>query len=285
MNTRYALLALLLTDGCANPLFDLNSTIQKFGYIPYTTPLEYAGTGTLVSGDAAHLEILASPDSCFPETVDINGTPTLLRSIDNTTLPTQSETTTVNVNVAADFFKLLQVGSPSINVTANIQDLQSFTFSFTGAHIEYINAITLQSYYASMNSACKSYLNLVGFIIQAVRVDSMSFTFYQKDDSAVSLDLEKVQEYLDLSAAVAWHIQDNYTLVIDSPKYIGYQLGTLRPEDDGISLYRATSTIFNQFIFKKITTIPLDTGLESQDESLSSHFPTPQAPLNAKFAH
>ena len=261
MNTRYALLALLLTDGCANPLFDLNSTIQKFGYIPYTTPLEYAGTGTLVSGDAAHLEILASPDSCFPETVDINGTPTLLRSIDNTTLPTQSET------------------------TANIQDLQSFTFSFTGAHIEYINAITLQSYYASMNSACKSYLNLVGFIIQAVRVDSMSFTFYQKDDSAVSLDLEKVQEYLDLSAAVAWHIQDNYTLVIDSPKYIGYQLGTLRPEDDGISLYRATSTIFNQFIFKKITTIPLDTGLESQDESLSSPFPTPQAPLNAKFAH
>jgi hypothetical protein len=288
MKVRYILLTLLLFEGCGDILFDLRSAIQQFGYIAYTTPLQYAGTGTLVSGDAAHLEVLSSPESCFPNTMEVNGEKTNLRKTDNTTLPSQSKTVTVDAYAMANFFNMMQVGTPSIKASTHIQDVKKFTFSFSGAQIEYIDLITLQSYYPNMKESCKTYLDLVGFIIQAVRIDSMSFTFYEKSDSQIKLDVEKIKQLLDIAVNVSWHIENEVKLVIDSPKYIGYQLGSLRKEDNGLSLYRATSTIIDKFIFKKIAGIPHDRGLvvenkEIEVQQINSEFPEPKNPLQAVY--
>lgn len=267
MKMQNILLALLILEGCGDALFDLKNAIQQFGYIAYTTPVQYAGTGTLVSGDAAHLDILSGPDSCFPPTAPLNGEPTLLRRVDNTTLPNQAKTFSIDAAAMANFFNVMQVGTPSIKASAHIQDLKSFTFSFNGAHIEYIDVIALQNYYPTMNPSCKSYLNLVGFIIQALRIESMTFTFYEKNDSNVAVEIDKIQQYLDIATDISWHVENKVNLIIDSPKYIGYQLGSLRQEDNGISLYRANSTILDRFVFKKITNIPTTRSLLSLDES------------------
>ena len=287
MKLRYTLLTLLLSEGCGDMLYDLKSAIQQFGYIAYSTPLQYAGTGTLVSGDAAHLELLSGPTSCFPTIVEIQGVPTSLRGIDNTTLPSQSKSISVDAYAMANFFNMMQVGSPSIKASTRIQDIKSFTFSFDGAHVEYIDLIALQNYYPNMNQPCKNYLNLVGFIIQAMRIDHMSFTFYEKNDSNVAVEIDKIQQYLDIAVDVSWHIENKVTLVIDSPKYIGYQLGSLREEDNGISLYRASSTIFDQFIFKKITTLPTDHDRfmeeEGEEPLLNASFPEPETPLVGSY--
>ncbi len=289
MKIQNAILALLISAGCGDALFDLKNAIQKFGYIAYTTPVQYAGTGTLVSGDAAHLDILSGPESCFPSTIDVDGEPTLLRRVDNTTLPNQAKTFSIDVAAMANFFTMMQVGTPSIKASAHIQDLKSFTFSFNGAHIEYIDVIALQSYYPTMKQSCKNYLNLVGFIIQALRIESMTFTFYEKNDSNVAVEVDKIQQYLDIATDISWHVENKVNLVVDSPKYIGYQLGSLRQEDNGISLYRANSTISDQFIFKKITDIPTSSNLLSIDRSnlepqeQRALLPAPRHPLRARY--
>ncbi len=285
MKARYLLLALFLFDGCGDLLFDLNHAIKKFGYIPYTTPLQYAGTGTLISGDAAHLEVLSAPETCFPTTVDLNGVPTLLRRVDDTSLPSQTKTISIEANAMARFFNVLSVGTPSIKASAHTQNLKSFTFSFGGAHMEFIDAVALKSYYPFMNESCKTYLNLVGFIIQAIRIEKMSFTFYEKNDGNVAAEVDHIQAFLDVAADVTWHVENKVNLVIDTPKYIGYQIGSLRSVDNGVSLYRATSTIFNKFIFKKITDIPTDDndGLGLEDHGITHSFPVPKNKLGGFY--
>ena len=49
-----------------------------------------------------------------------------------------------------------------------------------------------------------------------------------------------------------WKIVDSYKIEIDEPKYVGYQLGRLRLEDNGRTLYRATTVKDDKFIFESI---------------------------------
>ncbi len=241
--------------GCGKPLAGFYNELKKYGYIAYTTPLQFANTGTLVGGNPNSLSIIANPETCFPS--QVNGEPTNLRFLDESTLPSTSQSITVDTSLQADLFKVLQVGFPSIKAKVKLKEVSKIQLDFEGVHIEYMDAILLGEFYKNhMNMTCKNYLNKVAFIIQAIKVDKMRFQFYSLNSGLIQLSVEKIQQFLDLSGSVEWSIEKNTSLIINTPKYIGYQLGSLRTQDNGLALYRATKSILNKFIFKPLNLFP-----------------------------
>jgi len=126
--------------------------------------------------------------------------------------------------------------------------------------VEYIDSVRLVDFYQTqMSDNCRAYLNAgVGFVIQAIVVDKMRFSLFTKDGGQVELTLNNINQYLDISANTQWEIDQTASLVILTPKYIGYQLGELVEEDRGLSLRRASQVILNRWIFNDIGVFPTD---------------------------
>ncbi len=88
----------------------------------------------------------------------------------------------------------------------------------------------------------------------------MKFAFYDKTGGKIQITVDNIQQYLDLSAVGSWEIDQSSTLIINTPKYIGYQLGELREADNGLSLKRATKVIMNTWVFT-------DVGIFNEDSA------------------
>jgi len=131
-----------------------------------------------------------------------------------------------------------------------------------GVHVEVMDQIHLVEFYQRyMADICKDYLEIVGFIIQAIKVDELLFTFYRKNNTVINIDMDKINQYLDISLDLEVEIEEGTRLVIKTPKYIGYQLGSLRKADNGFSLSRASSFRFNKWIFEEIGVFQDDNAL------------------------
>lgn len=247
------------------PMDFFNRQMQEYGYIAYQTPLQFAGTGTLVGGRPDALSIIAHPQTCFPS--EVGGVRTGLRQRDESTLPTTHETITVEGGASVELFKALRVGSPSISAGTRLKEVSAIELSFNGVHIEYIDAIRLAEFYRqSLSDICKDYLDQVGFIIQAIRVDQMEFKFFKKDEGRIAITADNIEEFVDISADTSWHIERSGSLVINTPKYVGYQLGSLKREDQGLVLQRATTTRFNRFIFEPINIFNKSENVQDPDQ-------------------
>jgi hypothetical protein len=109
-----------------------------------------------------------------------------------------------------------------------------------------------QWYRDGMSEVCREYLDDVGFVIQALITDSMKLSIKKVGGLNVGLNSDNVADYFEFEAGVDWQIVNEYEIEITTPKYIGYQLGRLRLEDDGRVLYRAKTVENDQFIFEAI---------------------------------
>ncbi len=236
--------------GCADPIATLNKELEKQGYIAYTTPLRFAGTGTLIGGSPRAMNLIAPPERCFP---GISGGDSPLRFRDDTTLPNSKANFLVNVSVSGDLFKALGSSAPTIRAGAALNVAQAIELEFDGVHVEYIDSIRLVEYYRTkISEECRLWLDDVGFISQAIVADKMRFSFYQKDGGKIQLTVDNIKNLLNISADASWEIERGSTIVITSPKYIGYQLGKLRKEDNGMSLRRASKVMLNHWIFTSV---------------------------------
>lgn len=236
----------------ANPLGFLKREIRKSGYILYRNPLSSAGTGTLVGGSPNSVSIIADPQTCFPDQID--GKETLIRRVEDTNLGSISQTTQFEGRVGVDLIKFMNNGNSMFKIGVGGESIQSIELSFEDAKIEYIDTILLMDFYRNhMNEACKKILDKVGFVIQALRVNKMRYAFKNKTGGYLKLTMDGISEYLDINADVKYHIEQDYQLVIDTPKYIGYQLGRLREKDQGLSLYRAHRTFLNRYLFRSLS--------------------------------
>lgn len=241
---------LLPLCSCGNPMDYFNKEIARYGYIPYTTPLQSAGTGTLIGGSPKSMSLVAPPSTCFPAK-NADGSEAVVRLRDETTLPQKNEKFTINLDIKAKFLQGLAVGSPSISAGISMKDVKTIETEFKGVHIEYVDSVKLIDFYRNhMSETCKEYLDIVGFIVQAIAADEMRFTFYHQNDTRITLTLDNISQYLSLSADINWKIEQHATLVITTPKFIGYQLGSLRLKDNGLVMQRATKTRFNRWVFK-----------------------------------
>jgi hypothetical protein len=236
----------------ANPLNYLKRAIKKDGYIIYRTPLAHSGTGTLVGGTPNSMSIVTDPQECFPDSIE--GKPTNIRKTDETSLGSINQTSSFEGKVGVDLLKFMNTANGIFNIGLGVDVIQTVELSFEGAKMEYIDVIRLQDFYNNhMSPTCKSMLEHVGFIVQALKVDQMRFAFKNKSGGYLNLKTDGVSEYLNINLDVKYHIEQDYILVIDTPKYIGYQLGRLQEKDQGLSMYRASRTLFNRYLFKSIS--------------------------------
>lgn len=238
-------------DASANPLSFLKKEIKRNGYILYRTPLSSAGTGTLVGGSPRAMSIVADPQTCFPDVV--NGRPMTFRKVEDTNLGTVHQRSSFEGKAVVDLLKFMNTANSIFVIKAGVDSIRSVDLELEGAKVEYIDTVLLQDFYQNqMSVPCKKILNSVGFIIQALRVNKMKYTFRNKTGALINLSTEGMSQYFDLNVDVGYHIENDYTLVIDTPKYIGYQLGRLREDDQGVALYRSYRTFMDRYIFKSI---------------------------------
>lgn len=198
--------------------------IKRTGHIVYQNPLTYAGPGTMVGGTPKRLSLVAPPETCFPSEVD--DVPTELRQIDETVLPTRSEVLSVGFESNIELINFMSSGNPVLGAGVNFNTVHQIALKMEGVHLEYLDSIKLTRFYLNlMDPVCKDYLEVVAFIIQAIKVDRLEFTFYSKTEGAINIDLDNINEIIDISVDLNFHIENNVNLIIESPKYIGYQLG------------------------------------------------------------
>jgi hypothetical protein len=238
-------------DAGASALGVLKREIRKDGYILYRTPLSSAGTGTLVGGSPNAMSIVADPQTCFPDVMD--GTPIALRKVEDTNLGAVHRTTTFEGKAVVDLLKFMNTANSIFKIKAGIDSIQSVELEMEDAKVEYMDTVLLQDFYLHrMKDSCKKILNSVGFIVQALRVGKMKYVFKDKTGALINLSTQGISEYFDIAVDVGFHIENDYKLVIDSPKYIGYQLGRLKEADQGVAMYRSHQTLFNRYLFKSI---------------------------------
>lgn len=228
----------LAACGTADPEQLLRGEVLNVGFIPYETPLEFAGTGTLVGGSPYEMQLIAPPESCFPNSV--GGAPTQLRVLDNTELPMKSNSFQISGSARVGLIDALGKGNSPISVGVSFDKAQRVDFSYTRPKREYFDSIKLTGFYRNtLPEICKDYLDKVGFISEAIKVDEMRFRFYSSNGAAINLTTVDPKTLLEIGVGTTWQVSKLYELVITTPKYIGYRMGRLTRGDNGVSLCRA----------------------------------------------
>lgn len=240
---------LFITASCGNPVKILRKEVKKNGYIMFPQPIESSDLGTLIGGSPKFLSYISSSQTCFP---DSNSAAKSLKKSDRVNLPAIAQKIETSGSINFDLLATLSSGNAPIKVGVGFSKVQSISLSFEDVSVEYMDLVLLSRYYnEQLDSTCKDFLDEFGFIVQALKVGKMKFEFKDEVGGNIELSATVVADILDIGVDVDWYVENQYTLVIDSPKYFGYQLGRLTKEDEGVSLYRASKVQANKFIFKK----------------------------------
>jgi hypothetical protein len=240
-----------------NPIKEMKDSIVETGHIRFPNPMEDAKTGTLVGGSPDELLMVAPHDACFPD--DVPG----LRKQDNTNVASKYQSYSFSGGAKAGLLDLLGTGNAAIGAGLDYHYASEVRLEMEGVKIEYFDSIMLAKYFRGqltnkhgvpyiMPEECKEYLQYTGFIIQALRVEKLKFTFMNSQGVKMHINPKNIGVFLDIGLNASYHVENHTSLIIDTPKYIGYVLGRFRPEEDGIVLYRASKVKYGKFDFKSI---------------------------------
>lgn len=252
----FPLLIFLLTTSCTekDPLKIVQNFIHKNGYLLYQKEIQSAGIGTLVGGRPDNMIFVASPEVCFPK--EIAGVDTKIFYTKKLNLPSSNHSFYLSDAAKWSIFSLLNSSAPIIDSGSEIINLDGIEIKFENISIEYTDiAMFLQFYEEVLPDICKDYLEQVGLIIQTLRIEKMSFIFYQKNKSKQVLSVDNLQKFIKLNGDIEWSIENKVQLNIFTPKYLGFRLGHLRKVNDHISLWIANNVVNNRYIFKAIKEI------------------------------
>ena len=224
-----------------DPVSALNGLVREYGFIGYENPLEQSGTGTMLAGRPTALSYIAPSTACFDgEAIERN-------------YDTQHFNRTYNYQFQGNL-GFTVFGSALFSAGLNLNKTHTVNVELNGITIEYLSSIDVTDWYRNgMSETCREYLEDVGFVIQALITDSMKISIKQISGNSIGLNADNISEFIEFQAGVDWTIIDDYTVEVSTPKYIGYQLGRLRMEDEGRVLYRAMVAEQDQFIFEPIS--------------------------------
>jgi hypothetical protein len=227
-----------------DPVSALNGLVKEYGFIGYENPLENSGTGTMLAGRPTALSYIAPAEECFSS----DGLP---RHFD-----TQHFNRSYNYKFQGNL-GFTVFGSALFSAGLGLNKTHTVNVELNGITIEYLSSIGITDWYRNdMSDTCKEYLDDVGFVIQALITDSMKISISKVGGTNIGLSADNINEFVQFEAGVDWQIVDAYTVEISTPKYIGYQLGRLRVEDEGRTLYRAMTAENDQFVFEAISLFP-----------------------------
>lgn len=213
------LIGLALLVSC-NPQNQYNKIIQDLGYIAYRTPLDSVGAGTIVKGNPNNLIVYTRPERCLPNLLP-DGTTTHLRWVSETTLPQTIREAKFNLTTDLSFFG--SNGNPLFTVKSGTNYASKIEAKFTSAKIEFIDEFEFWKYYRTkMDEGCKSAVTKFPIFWKSLKVDKMEFVFRNEAGTLLKLSAPMVKEMFDINAEANWSIKNEYTLVFDTPKYIGF---------------------------------------------------------------
>lgn len=231
------LITVVLLSGCKSPEKVYFKEIEKLGVIPFKAPVTSIGTGTPLRGGPTYVTPIATPQTCFPD--ESNGQPTNLRWTSGVAIPASYRHMRFDFNMKLN--SLIATGTPGIQFNMSMTKVQKVELDIREAEFEMVDQMALKEFYQTgMSQDCKEMLNRYPFILEALRVTSMSFVFYDSFGGKMTLTSANIGDFALLGADVQWYIEQGYKLVVVSPKYIGYRLAQLRPEDEGF--VRVTSS-------------------------------------------
>lgn len=240
-----------------DPISALNGLVKEYGFIGFENPLEESRTGTMLAGRPTALAYIASAEECF-------NSDSVMRSTDR-----QYFNRKYNYNFQGNLgFTIF--GVALFQAGGGLQKSHTVNVELNGITIEYMSALDITSWYRNgMDEICREYLDDVGFVTQALITDSMKISIKKVGGTQVGLNADNLGDFIQIEAGVDYQILDEYTVEITTPKYIGYQLGRLRLEDEGRVLYRAMTADEDRFVFEPISLFQDDTEAPQQ-ESIGS---------------
>jgi len=235
---------LVLASACNTELQDpktaIDGLVKDFGYIGFQNPLANASSGTLIGGRPDAVSFVAPPNDCFPKE-------TLPRYTD------QSEYNRVYKYTFQGSLGFLLSGNPILSAGASLKNDIGVEIELTGLTTEFMSSIDVTEWYTDgMSATCRSYLNDVGFIIQALKTEHLTISFKRVSGNSIGLNADNVSQYVKFQTGIDWSIVDETKIVVRTPKYIGYQLGRLRLEDQGRTLWRAKTVVDGRYFFERI---------------------------------
>ncbi len=237
-----------------NPQKQYNSIIEKIGYIAYRTPLDSVGVGTIVKGKPDNLIIYTKPEQCLPEK-NPDGTATNLKWVSDTDLPQQVKE--VKVDFSADLAFFGAAGNPIFEIKPTAHFVSKVSVKFSNAQVEFINEMNFWAYYKSkMSETCKNAMSKFPIFWKTLKVNKMEYIFSNEAGGSIKLDAPAVQQMLNINVDVSWSIKDDYTLVIDTPKYIGFLAAQLTKEsinEEQMNVYSNRLNAKGEYIWETIT--------------------------------
>jgi hypothetical protein len=234
-----------LLTGCGNPRSALDKIIEGMNFIPFEQPMSSFRVGTMLRGNNDVMALVATPEQCFPD-LPANHE---LRVLEQTDLPSEASNFSIGIN--AGLSAIFMAGSPLLSFQVGYA--KSVSVSFQGADIELLDESSFKDYYKSgMSLECKQLLAQNPFIGKALRVDGMSFQFTDSTGAAINLGAIPLGSVVTISPGVNFHIDSQYSLVITSPKYIGYQMTKYTQATDDL-MYAATTDRNGEWLFQDLT--------------------------------
>jgi hypothetical protein len=198
-------------------------------------------TGVLVGGRPNALAYVSNASSCFPQ---------------NDFLPRYEDRANIQKSYNYSFqgnLGFLTLGIPLLNGGLGIDKSMTINVEINGLVIEYLDSIDVTDWYREgMRSTCREYLEEVGCLIQTIHTESMKISIKRLGGTNVGLNADNINDFLQFEAGVNWQFVDNYTVEINTPHTLGYQIALMKPEDNGQALFRAMSVKDDAFIFEKI---------------------------------
>ena len=257
-------LSSLILTACGSPESYYEDAIKKEGYIPFASPIASAGVGTIVQGGPDAMRVKTRPERCFPNYINNDQDATYLRWVTETSLPSSYQN--FELGFGADLGGILSAGNPLVNLNFGYNKADQVSIQFEGATIEYLDEAAFYYYYlGEMEEVCREFLEESPFILQALRIEKMKFTFKSKRGTSINLSPGMIGDIMNIGFGVDWNIEKGKTLVVDSPKYIGYQVGFMDPMREGRIGWYANKVKNGNFDYKAVQSlVPVPDGKTDQ---------------------
>lgn len=237
-----------------DPTKVLDSLVSPYGFIGFQNAMDRADNGThtgvLVGGRPSALAYVSGHDTCFPVSDELR------RDQDRANI-SKSYRYSFQGNLG-----FLSLGLPIVSAAFGLSKSMTVELELDGLVIEYLDSIDVTDWYREgMSATCQEYLDEVGFLIQTIHTDKMRLSVKRTGGTNIGLNSDNVGDYFSFEAGVNYEIIDNYTIEIETPHTLGYQIALMKPEDNGKALYRALSTKDDRFVFEKIgfSDLPIST--------------------------
>jgi len=244
----FSLLSSVLLSACGeSPRNLLDQVVKEKSFIPFQLPMPSTRVGTMLNGNDREMYLIARPERCFP---DLAG-PSSLRWVQPTDLPSQYRK--VEFGFHTDVNPIIESGNLLVTFKATAKYVKTVQIELKDASVEFLDEASFRNFYVTgMSEECKGLLAQYPFIVQGLRIEAMNFVF--KEESGVVIDLTaRIEEIVDIAAGVNWRIENNYTLNISTPKYIGYRMGKLGNSTSKLGLMYASTTDENgNWVFKDL---------------------------------